>query len=301
MGIKISVVINTLNEEKVIEQAVASVKWANEVLVCDMNSEDNTALVAKKAGAKVIFIKRQPFVELARNLSISKTSGDWILVMDPDEEIPESLGVKLREIANAGGVATYVDVPRKNLIFNKWVKASMWWPDYKPRFFKKGSVTWGNKIHLPQQTTGQGITLPADERYAFIHHHYASIGQFLSRMNRYTTIQAKELVEQGYQFKWQDLISKPLSEFLGRYFANRGFEDGLHGLVLSMLQAFSFLLVYIKVWEMEGFKEEKIEFGSLKVEADNAGKELRYWFKYGNLSKNPLKRFIQRAKNKVTS
>src|SRR5260221_9845164 len=204
---KISVVINTLNEENVIERAVKSVSWADEILVCDMNSDDDTALVAKKAGAKVIFIKKQPFVELARNLSISKAGGDWILIMDPDEEIPESLGNKLREVADTGGVATYVDVPRKNLIFNKWVKASMWWPDYKPRFFKKGSVIWSDKIHVPQQTSGQGITLPAEERYAFIHYHYTSVDQFVSRLNRYTTIQAKELVEQGYQFKWQDLIS----------------------------------------------------------------------------------------------
>ncbi len=297
---KISVVINTLNEENVIERAVKSVAWADEVLVCDMNSDDDTALVAKKAGAKVIFIKKQPFVELARNLSISKVEGDWVLIMDPDEEIPESLGSKLKEVAESGGVATFVDVPRKNMIFGKWVKASMWWPDYKPRFFKKGSVSWSNKIHVPQQTTGQGITLPPEERYAFIHYHYTSVDQFLTRLNRYTTIQAKELKESGYNFKWQDLISKPLSEFLGRYFANRGFEDGLHGLALCLLQAFSFLVVYIKVWEMEGFKEESIGVSELQQEAEEAGKELNYWFKYGNLSKNPLKRFLQRAKNKIS-
>jgi glycosyltransferase involved in cell wall biosynthesis len=297
---KISVVINTLNESSVIERAIKSCKWADEVLVCDMNSEDDTAVIARRAGAKVIFIKRQPFVELARNLSISKAKNEWILIMDPDEEIPESLGEKLKEIASSNGVTTFVDVARKNLIFGKWMRNSMWWPDYKPRFFKKGAVTWGNKIHIPQQTTGQGLTLPAEERFAFVHYHYTSVEQFITRLNRYTTIQAKELNESGYNFDWRDLIRKPLSEFLGRFFANRGFEDGLHGLALSMLQAFSFLIVYLKVWEMEGFKEEKVEIAEIKLEAEEAGKELKYWFKYGNLSKNPLKRFLQRAKNKIS-
>lgn len=300
MSVKISVVINALNEQSVIERAIKSVAWADEILVCDMNSDDDTALLAKKAGAKVIFIKRQPFVELARNLSISKAEGDWVLIIDPDEEIPASLGDKLKELANSDSVTTYVEIPRQNIIFNKWVKASMWWPDYNIRFFKKDVVTWSSKIHRPPETRGQGIKLPAEERFAITHYHYVTVDQFLIRLNRYTSAQAKELDQSAYKFDWRDLISKPLSEFLSRYFANRGFEDGLHGLVLSLLQAFSFLVVYIKVWELQGFKEEKLEVGSLKLEMDEAGKELKYWFKYGNLSKNPLKRFLQRAKNKVT-
>jgi glycosyltransferase involved in cell wall biosynthesis len=298
---KISVVINTFNEAEVVERLIKSVKWADEILVCDMNSDDDTALVAKKAGAKVIFIKRQPFVELARNLSISKAKNEWILVLDPDEEVSESLADKLQEIAKTNGVTTVVEIPRKNIIFNKWVKASMWWPDYNIRFFKRDAVKWSNKIHIKPETIGQGLKLPEEERFAITHYHYNSIDQFLSRLNRYTTIQAKELKESGYSFTWKDLVRKPLSEFLGRFFANRGFEDGLHGLVLSMLQAFSFLIVYLKVWEMEEFKDQKIELNDLKVESDEAGKELKYWFKYGNLSKNPLKRFLQRAKNRVTS
>src|SRR5437879_5905913 len=123
---KISVVINTLNEANIIERAVKSVAWADEVLVCDMNSDDDTPILAKKLEAKVIFIKRQPFVELARNLSISKAEHEWVLILDPDEEVPESLANKLREIVSNNGVTTHVEIPRKNIIFKKWVKASMW-------------------------------------------------------------------------------------------------------------------------------------------------------------------------------
>lgn len=300
MDEKISVVINTLNEEKTIEQAIKSVEWADEVLVCDMHSDDDSAVLAKKLGAKIILHKRLSFVEPARNFAVSRASHGWVLVLDPDEEAPESLGKKLREIIKEDGVTTHVEIPRKNLIFGKWMKAAGWWPDYNIRFFKKGSVTWSDKIHRPPQTEGQGLRLPLDERFAITHHHYESVSQFLLRMDRYTSVQAKELKTQGHEFSWRDLIKKPLGEFLSRYFANRGFEDGLHGLALSLLQAFSELVVYLKVWEGKEFKDEKVEWNSLKEVSVEAGNEIDYWFKYGNLSKNPLKRAIQKAKNKIS-
>lgn len=299
MSGKISVVINTFNEEKYIEQAIKSVLWADEILVCDMQSDDNSAVLAKKLGAKVIFHKRLEFVEPARNFAISKASNEWVLVMDPDEEIPEPLSNRLKEIVKKPIVSTYVEIPRKNIIFGKWMKASMWWPDYKPRFFKKGHVIWSDRIHRPPHTQGQGIKLPAAERWAYIHHHYDSVSQFIERLNRYTEVQAKELLRDGHEFKWPDLIQKPLSEFLGRYFANRGFEDGLHGLALSLLQTCSSLAVYLKLWEMKEFGQQELKLSDIKLETEKGVQEINYWFKYGNLSKNPLKKFLQRIGNKI--
>ncbi len=300
MESKISVVINTLNEQQSIARVLESVKWADEIIVCDMHSTDQTVAVAKRMGAKVFLIKKAPFVELARNVSIAKATNEWVMVLDPDEEVPKTLATRLQEAANNGGVTTFVEIPRKNIIFNKWVKASMWWPDYNIRFFKKGQVKWTNKIHIKPETLGEGLKLEPEERFAITHHHYTSLDQFLTRLNRYTTIQAKELKESGYKFKWQDLITKSLSEFLGRYFANKGFEDGLHGLALSLLQAFSFLIVYLKAWELEKFPEQAVELKELKNETKKVGFELDHWFKYSNLSSHPLKRFLQKAKNRVT-
>lgn len=297
---KISVIINTYNEEKNIERAIKSVQWVDEILVCDMHSDDDTALIAKKLGATVIFHKNLGYVEPARNFAISKASHEWILILDADEEIPESLAQRLKEMIQKPIVSTFVEIPRKNIIFGKWVKASMWWPDYNIRFFKTGNVTWSDKIHSRPKTQGQGIALPPEERWSITHYHYDSIFQYLDRMNRYTTIQAKELIKSGYSFAWKDLIYQPLNEFLSRFFANRGFEDGLHGLALSLLQAFSFLIVYLKVWEEGRFKEERLNLLELKEIKRYAGEDIDYWFKYNSLSKNPVKRILQKAKNKLT-
>lgn len=296
---KISVVINTLNQEANIERAIKSVKWTDEIVICDMYSDDKTVDIAKKLGAKIYFHKKKEYVEPARNFAISKASNDWVLILDPDEEISQTLGERLRQITSLMKQIDYVRIPRKNIIFGKWVKASQWWPDYNIRLFKKDKVKWGDKIHRPPQAFGVGLDLEAEEKWAIIHHHYESVSQFLERMIRYTKIQAAELKKDGYIFDIKDLIKKPLSEFLSRFFANRGFEDGLHGLILSMLQAFSQFVVYVRLWESDGFKTQELEIKQLKELSQDSGKEIDYWFKYGNLSKNTFKRFFQKLGNRI--
>lgn len=298
--VNISVVVNALNAEDSIGRTLKSVKFADEIIVVDDGSSDSTVEIAKKYTNKIYHHKSAGYVEPSRNFALSKATGDWILLVDTDEEIPESLAKRLEDIAKKMEQIDYVEIPRKNLIFGKWMKASMWWPDYNIRFFKKGKVKWSNKIHQDPETTGFGIKLDPQENYAITHYHYESIFQFIGRLNRYTDVQASELFADGVKFEWRDLIAKPLSEFLGRYFANRGFEDGLHGLALSLLQAFSFLIVYLKLWEKEKFTEREISLSEIKEEAKKGGEEIDYWFKYGNLSKNPFKRFAQKVKNRLS-
>lgn len=293
---KISVVINTLNEEENIEQAIKSVKWTDEIIVCDMHSEDKTVEIAQKLDAKVIFHKRLNYVEPARNFAITKATNEWILVLDPDEEIPLALGKSLIQVASAMKQIDYVRIPRKNIIFNKWMRASQWWPDYNIRFFKKGKVVWENKIHRPPKVSGIGMDLSAEEDLAIIHRNYQTISQFIIRMNRYTTVEADQLIKQDYEFDWSDLIEKPLGEFLSRFFANKGYQDGLHGLGLSLLQGFSFLIVYLKVWENSSFKETDLVLTDLETEKNQAAYQINYWLKETKLSKNPFKRFLSKFK-----
>lgn len=275
----ISVVINTLNEEENIQRAIASVEWADEIIVCDMHSDDKTPEIAKSMGAKVFYHKRVDFVEPARNFAILKASNDWILILDADEEIPHSLAKKIEEMVNKPISSDFVEISRKNIIFGKWMQASMWWPDYQVRFFKKGNVTWQDTIHSKPQTKGLKLQLPAEEKWAIIHHNYQTISQFVERMNRYTTIEAEQLGKGGYKFELKDLFEKPLNEFVSRFFANKGYLDGIHGLGLSFLQAFSFLLVYLKTWEMENFKKVDLDLLQIEEQKEKSIGVINYWFK----------------------
>lgn len=296
MNTKVSVVINTLNSEKDIERALKSVSWAQEIIVCDMRSDDKTVEIAKRMGAKVVIHNRLNYVEPARNFSISKASNNWILILDPDEEVPRSLSQKLIQITKQTKQIDFVRLARKNIIFNRWMKAALWWPDYNIRFFKKGRVVWTDEIHRPPKVNGEGLDLPAEEDLALIHHNYSNVGQFIERMNRYTTIEAKELIGKNYKFVWTDLIQKPLDEFLSRFFAGGGYKDGLHGLALSLLQAFSFLIVYLKVWELTSFKSIEVTITDLGKEQSQAAYKINWWFKELKRSGNSFKSFLSKLK-----
>lgn len=301
MRSKISVVINTLNEEENIKRAIDSVATiADEIVLCDMYSTDKTVEIAKKLGAKIFYHKNIGFVEPARNFAVSKAEGDWVLVLDADEEISAKLSEHLKKIVELNN-CDFVNIPRKNIIFGKWMHASMWWPDPLIRFFRKGTVIWSDEIHRPPTTKGVEFNLPFEQDLAITHYNYKSISEFLLRMDRYSTIQAEEIFDKGEKFNWRDLVTKPLNEFLSRFFAHRGFEDGVHGLALALLQSFSFLIVYLKLWELEKFKEEKLAVKEVEDLAKKSGKEINYWFRYIDLSSNPLLAALQKAKNKLTS
>jgi len=275
----ISVVINTLNNEDEISRAINSVKsLADEIVVCDMESSDNTSTIAKKLGAKVFSHKKENYVELVRNFMVSKATCDWIFILDPDEELQSSLVKKLREITKKPE-ADYYRIPRKNIIFGKWIKHTNWWPDYNIRFFKKGFVSWNEAIHSVPMTQGKGADLPDKEEYAIIHNNYENISSYLEKMLRYTDAGKDNLLKGGYVFSWKDLIKKPANEFLSRYFEGEGYKDGIHGLALSLLQSFSQLVLYLKVWEKQGFSDKNLGKSEIKNELNKTVSDLRWWLR----------------------
>jgi len=295
---KLTVVINTLNEEANIARAINSVKGiADEVVVVDMESTDKTVEIAKGLGAKVYSHKKTNYVEPARNFAISKATGDWVLILDADEEISKALSQKIKEVVNDNDV-DYYQIPRKNIIFGKWMRHARWWPDYNIRLFKKGAVTWNEAIHSVPESKGVGGELPAEEVLAIIHYHYDSLEQYLERMNRYTTLYAKRLLKDGYRFNWKDVLIKPSGEFFSRYFFGAGYKDGLHGLAVSLLQTFSELSVYLKVWELGNFEEKELKVGEVVGEMKKVERDCHYWQADTLLkvTKNPIQILLRKFK-----
>lgn len=300
---KISAVINTLNEEKKISRCLASLKgFVNEIVVVDMMSSDRTVDIAKKFGAKVFKHKRIGYVEPARNFAISKAKYDWVVILDADEELSDGLKKYIKnEIKNPQ--ADYYRIPRKNIIFGKWMKHSGWWPDYNIRFFKKGFVSWNEVIHSIPMTTGRGLDVPSTQENSIKHRHYSSVEEYITRMNKYTTIQAKNLNKKGIEFRWRDVLIRPASEFLRRYFAEEGYKDGLHGLTLSLLQVLSELVVYTKLWQKQKFRKRKITAEDTYQELTKISKEFVWWVYQSKIndSKNVLNKFWLKLSRKINS
>jgi len=297
---KISAVVNTYNEESNITRCLISVQpYVDEIVVVDMHSYDKTITIVKKFTPKIFYHENVGYVEPARNFAIGKAIGDWILLIDADEVLKEELGEKLRRLAEHA-IYDFYRLPRKNIIFKSWIQHSGWWPDHQIRFFKKDHVTWGDEIHSIPITEGRGMDLPAEEKNALVHYNYDSIKQYISRLNRYTEIEAEAKVKSGYEFQIKNLILAPVNEFLGRYFAWEGYKDGLHGLVLAFLQAISLLIVELKCWELAGFREEAEVNEQLFLNLEKSRQDFDHWLKQISPSNNTgIKNVISKIKSKI--
>lgn len=283
---KLSVVINTKNAENTLENTLKSVKFADEIIIVDMKSEDKTVEIAEKYTDKIFAHKDVGYVEPARNYAIKKATGDWILIVDADEEVPQELRKVIQGIlkteASKEETADCYYIPRKNLIFNKAIEQTGWWPDYVLRLFKKGYVSWSDEIHSVPITKGEVKELPAVTEIALIHHNYQHVNQYVDRLNKYTTIQSEELAteleKEQVEVDGSYIAKKFYSEFLSRFFAQRGVNDGTHGLALSLLQGLSEATVAIKSWEKAGFSESnRAQEEETIAELSQFNKELAYW------------------------
>lgn len=247
----ISASIVCLNEAEKLEKCLRSLTgFADEIVLVDLGSNDKSRKIAESFGAKVFRHKFVPYVEYIRNFAISKTTGDWVLILDPDEMVTDQLVGKLKEIIKVDKVAA-VNIPRKNIFFGKWIAHTNWWPDYHVRFFKKGKVKWSNKIHKYPEVDGKIFNIEAKENLAIIHYGYDTVKQFIDRQNRYSEIEAENLHEEGMRFSWSAFFWKPTREFLVRFLKHKGFLDGFYGFALTFLMMIYQLQVMIKLWERQ--------------------------------------------------
>lgn len=275
----LSVVITAWNEEKNLPRVVGSVKkLADEiVVVVDKASTDKTEAVAKQLGCKVFLHPHSGIVEPMRNFSISKAKGEWVLLLDADEEVSPGLAEHISQLVSKHEV-DFVRIPRQNIIFGKHITSSHWWPDYVYRLFKKGYLSWPETIHSVPVTRGTGFDIPATPDTSLIHHHYETVSEYIDRLNRYTTHQLKTLQSAKRQFAWTDLISSPAQEFMRQYFSRRGYKDGIHGLALAFLQAFSEVVLYLKLWQESGFKQSAVSLTELGQSVGSQSRHWKWWY-----------------------
>lgn len=249
----LTAVVLTKNEEKNLSQCLERLLWVKEILVIDDFSTDETLEIAKKFGAK-IYRRRLDNFASQRNWALEKVKTEWVLMIDADERVTSEFRKEVEKAIKDGQYDGF-RFPRKNIVFGKWIEHSGWYPDWQLHLFKKEKAKYKGKVH--EQVVIEGKV--GEMETALIHFNYQSISQYIQKMDRYTTLAAEILIENGYKFRYQDLITKPGEEFFRRFFAEEGWKDGIHGLALSLLQAFSELIVYLKVWEKEKFKKADIK------------------------------------------
>ena len=282
----ITVIILAKNEEKDLPQCLESVVWVDEIVVVDDQSTDKTISIAEKVGAKV-YKRRLDDFSSQRNFALSKVETEWVLLVDPDETVPQKLQEEMRKVIKLEGFDGYY-FPRKNIIFGQWIKHSGWYPDHQLHFFRTKKGKYVGKVHEQVEIKGKAGYL----KTPLVHDNYQTITQYLEKLIYYTELEAAKQIKAGYRFSWPDLIQKPLDEFLRRYFAEDGYKDGVHGLALGLLQGFSELIVYLRIWEKEGFPSgpTKNVFSQLEKASD----QLQHWLV--KKSKSPIKKVLRKLK-----
>jgi len=295
----LSVVISAYNEEKTIGRCLESVKnLADEIIVVDNTSLDGTVAVVQKYTKNIIKKPNILMLNTNKNVGFSKATGDWILNLDADEVIPEELAREILNIIKANPKECGFWIKRKNFSFGKWIQHGLWWPDKQIRLFRRGKGSFPC-VHIHEYIAIEGTIGELTEPY--VHYNYESIHQYLIKIDRTSTSEAITLTESNYQIVWYDAIRFPMSDFLKIYFAEGGYKDGLHGLVLALFQAFYSFCTFAKKWEMDKFKERDIQLSAVAKELHARGKEIEYWTLTAAMkdSKNRILNIVNKIKRKV--
>ena len=244
----ISVVIHTFNSAKTLEQTLVSVKDFDEIIVCDMYSEDDTLSIAKKYNCMIIKYERCGIVEPARNMAIQSACHEWVLIVDSDEVVSNDLRHLLYAITDQTNPADAYGIPRKNFFMGRFMHAG--YPDYQIRFLKKSKVFWPPFIHSHPQIDGRIEKISSDYIYALTHLDDPTIASALSKINVYTEKEVNK--RQKERAGILELIFKSFFRFFKYYILKGGFRDGKAGFVYACLNAIYKYMTIVKIWEKEG-------------------------------------------------
>ncbi len=238
---QLTAVILTLNEARHIASCLESLAWADQRLVFDAYSQDETATLAADAGASVLRNEFHNFAQ-QRNAALRAIQTDWVLFVDADERGTPALGAEIRRvIAQQSNAAWYV--PRHNYIFGKLTTGAGWYPDYQLRLFRHGKVRYERAVHEVAQVDGETGYL----ENVLVHYNYESVDQFHRKQRQYSDLEAGLLLQEGARPKGYTPVTQALRQFWWRFVTLKGFRDGIHGLHLSLLMAYYEWLKYRKL------------------------------------------------------
>lgn len=229
----ITAIVLTLNEEKNIEDCLASLAWAERLVVFDSFSTDRTVELAKQAGAEVL---QHPFEGYGqqRNAALDQVRADWIFFVDADERVPPELATEIRAVTTGDREEVAWWVPRHNYIFGRLTLGAGWYPDHQLRLIRRGRVRWERAVHEVAVVDGPAGYL----KHPLIHYNYDDLADFVARQRKYAQMDAQILLAQGVRPRLYTPYSQAIRHFWWRYVSLNGRRDGFHGLRLSLLMAY---------------------------------------------------------------
>ncbi|HKT81928.1 MAG TPA: glycosyltransferase family 2 protein [Vicinamibacterales bacterium] len=244
---KISVTVITKNEAHNLAAALASVAFADEIVIVDAESTDDTVRVAQRFTDRVL-VRAWPGYVDQKNYAASMASHDWILSLDADERVTPELAAEIRSVMSRDPAQAVFRMPRAAWYLGRWIRTTDWYPDRKPRLYDRRRARWtGKYVHETLAADGP----IGDLRGELQHFPYKGIDDHLETINRYTRAAADQLHEDGARAGMAQCLLHPPLAFFRNYILKGGIRDGTAGFVISVMNAYYVFLKFAKLWELE--------------------------------------------------
>jgi len=244
---KLSITVITKNEAADIGPALESVAWADERIVVDSQSSDDTVAIARRRADRVE-VREWPGYIAQKNYAASIAAHDWILSIDADERATPELAAEIRALLATTPPHPAYRIPRVTWHLGRWVRTTDWYPDFQLRLYDRRSAEWtGRYVHESVKARGSVGRLKGELQ----HFAYRDIADHLETIDRYTTYAARQMHEDGRRSGVLQIAGHPPLAFLRNYIAHGGIRDGVPGLIISALNAYYVFLKFAKLWELQ--------------------------------------------------
>ncbi len=252
--VKLSILLPTYNNANTIKDTLESIKWADEILVCDSYSTDATLDIVRKYGARII---QHEYINsaLQKNWAAPQCRHEWLLQIDTDEVLEDGMREEIQAaIRDAPADLHAYRIPRKNFVLGRWMSHAGVYPDFQTRLFRRDMGRWiVREVHAHVVVPGRTGQL---QRH-IIHRGMPNLSKQVRNLDRYTRYEADELRKLGRVFRPYQLLLRPPYIFAKRYLWQGGWKDGWRGFIVCVYLAFYIFMSYAKLWEIEELNLDK--------------------------------------------
>lgn len=244
---RLSAVIITLNAADRLAACLNSLSFADEILVFDGGSVDQTVAIANAAGARVVQAPAWQGYGIQRQRAQAQARGEWILMVDSDERLTAPLAEQVRAVVQANEESTAYEIPRRTWAFGRYLSHSGWWPDYVLRLYHRDHGHYNDalvheRVELSSGTEVHRLTAP------LLHHTYRDLADYLDKSRAYACAWARERAQSGQRASLGAGLWHGIGCFIRMYLLRLGFLDGRAGLLLAVLSAHSTFIKYAALW-----------------------------------------------------